>query len=495
MTGDLAGRFSRGLLWNYVGRIGEFGIRFLFVSLVAKRLGPSDFGVYSFAYSVFVGGTLIGALGYEQALNNFVPAHMGDDASQSYLLRRILALRVLIFAALVVAGALLAPLLIEWRGPVAAGVVWALPYLFCFNIANLLAYFWVGRLEIRFVSIVRVMTQVVNFAVVWWLLDRGYGPQGVLLLMGGTAFLAAIAYLLHSARFLRGPATTLPMGRIHRFSLNVGAINGLNYVLGQQSDVALLGLLLRDTVQVGFYNLAGTLTMIAGTALLIGMEGVSLSALSEMAARGMEHLAGAWRAFMKVTMLLSVPVLAFCALHAGELLAFYGAEYADAAPLLRALLAFTIANRFLGGGTSSAALYAVRRERWPLGIRVATGALNIGLAVALIPRWGAMGAVVATGIALNLTVIAEIVVMIRAAGAAYPARFALITALCTALAAAASYPLTGRGIWGLAAGVGVFLVVFLAAFALSRPLESADCVALDRLSPQLAAWAQRFVRS
>jgi hypothetical protein len=71
----------------------------------------------------------------------------------------------------------------------------------------------------------------------------------------------------------------------------------------------------------------------------------------------------------------------------------------------------------------------------------------------------------------------------------------VITALCTALASAASYPLTGSGIWGLAAGAGVFLAVFAAAFALSKPLEAGDCAALQRLSPRLAARAQRFVRS
>ena len=96
---------------------------------------------------------------------------------------------------------------------------------------------------------------------------------------------------------------------------------------------------------------------------------------------------------------------------------------------------------------------------------------------------------------IDLTTIAEVIVTLQETGAAYPFRFAGITALCTALASAASYPLTGSGIWGLAAGVGVFLVVFAAAFALSKPLEAGDCAALGRLSPRLAAWAQRFARS
>jgi len=494
MTGDLPARFGKGLIWNYLGRIGEFGIRFLFVSLVAKRLGPDEFGVYSFAYSIFVAGTLVGALGYEQALNNFIPAFLDDQGKQAFLLRRILALRALVMAVLTLAGALLSPLLSQWAGPVASAVVWALPYLFWFNIANLLAYFWVGRLDVRLVSIVRVVVQAANYAATWWLLGRGYGPQAILLLMGCTAALAAIAYLLHTARFLRGPQTPLPMGRIHRFAVNLGITNGLNYVLGQQSDVALIGLLLRDSAQIGFYNLAATLNMVAGTALLIGMEGVSQSALAEVASRGMRDLAVTWRAFMKLTMLFSAPVLAFCALHADKLLAFYGMEYANAVSLLRVYLGFTLASRFLGGGTNTATLYAIRKEQWPLGIRAATGALNVALAIAFISFWGALGAVVATGIALVLTVGTETIVTVKETGAVYPIRFALAVTGCTALSAAISYPLTGVGLWGLAAGAGVFLAVFLVGFVLARPLEPEDQAYLARMLPAADRWVRRLVR-
>ncbi len=495
MNGDLPQRFGKGLLWNYMGRIGEYAIRFLFVSLVAKRLGPGDFGVYSFAYSVFVAGTLLGALGYEQAVNNFVPALSGDLPRQRFLLRRTLALRVLIMACLVVVGAVGAPLLSRWVGPVAAAVVWALPYLFWFNIANLLAYFWVGRLEVRFVALVRIGVQGVNYAAAWYLLQRGYGPDAMLLLLGITAALAAIAYLAYSARFLRGPASPMPMGRIHRFAVNIGVINGLNYVLGQQSDVALIGLLLRDSVQIGFYNLAATLSTIAGTALLMGMEGVSLSALAEVAARSLRELGVAWRGFVKVTMLLSVPVLAFCALHAAKIVALYGETYRDAALLLQVYALFTVANRFLGGGTSTGTLYALRREGWALGIRVGTGALNVALAVAWIPTWGAVGAVAATGLCAILTTAAEVALVMRATGAAYPLRFVLAVAAGTTLAALASHFTTGDGLWGLARGAAAFLVVFAACFALLKPLDGEDQAILARLSPTLGRWASRFARA
>lgn len=493
MNGDLPQRFGKGLVWNYVGRIGEYGIRFLFVSLVAKRLGPSDFGVYSFGYSVFVAGTLLGALGYEQALNNFVPALSGDLPQQRFLLRHTLALRTLLMACLVVLGALVAPLFSRWAGPVASAVVWVLPYLFWFNVANLLAYFWVGRLEVHLVAMVRVGVQVANYAAAWVLLQRGYGPQALLLLLGVTAAIASTVYLAYTVRFLRGPATPLPMDRVHRFAVNTGIINGLNYVLGQQSDVALIGLLLRESAQIGFYNLAATLSTIAGTALLMGLEGVSLSALAEVAAKRLRDLATAWRGFMKITMLLSVPVLAFCALHAAKIVALYGETYREAVLLLQVYALFTAANRWLGGGTSTGTLYALRREGWALGIRVGTGALNVALAIAFIPRWGAVGAVAATGLCGILTTAAEMGLVMRLAHAAYPLRFAAAVAACTALAGLASHFATGDGLWGLARGAVAFLAVFATCFALLKPLDSEDQALAARFSPRLGRWAGRFV--
>lgn len=492
MNGDLPARFGKGLFWNYAGRIGEYALRFLFVSLIAKRLGPAEFGVYSFAYSAFIAGTLLGALGYEQALNNFVPALLDDVPRQRSLLRRTLALRALIMACLVIAGALGAPLLARWAGPVASAVVWVLPYLFWFNIANLLAYFWVGRLEVRLVALVRIGVQAANYAAAWYLVRRGLGPQAFLLLMGLTAALASGAYLAYSARFLRGPATPHPMGRVHRFAVNIGIINGLNYILGQQSDVALIGLLLRDSVQIGFYNLAATLSTIAGTALLMGMEGVSLSALAEVAARSTRELSVAWRGFVKVTMLLSVPVLAFCALHAAKLVALYGDTYREAALLLQVYALFTAANRFLGGGTSTATLYALRREGWALGIRAGTGALNVGLALAWIPTWGAVGAVAATGLCAVLTTAAEVFLVMRATRAAFPLRFVAATAASTGVATLLSYFVTGGGLWGLARGAAAFLAVFAACFVALRPLDDADRAMLTRLWPALGRWASRL---
>ncbi len=495
MNGDLPARFGRGLFWNYAGRIGEYAVRFLFMSLIAKRLGPGEFGVYSFAYSIFVAGTLLGALGYEQALNSFVPPLAGDLPRQRFLLRRTLALRALLMAVLVIVGAVGAPLLSRWAGPVASAVVWVLPYLFWFNVANLLAYFWVGRLEVRLVALVRIGVQVVNYAAAWWLLHRGLGPQALLLLLGITAALASAAYLVYTARFLRGPATPLPMGRVHRFAVNTGVINGLNYVLGQQSDVALIGLLLRDSVQIGFYNLAAMLSTIAGTALLMGLEGVGLSVLAEVAAKSLRDLAAAWRGFMKITMLLSVPVLAFCTLHAAKLVALYGETYQEAALLLQVYALFTAANRFLGGGTSTGTLYALQREGWALGIRIVTGILNVALAVALIPRWGAVGAVAATGLCGILTTAAEMALVMRVARASYPLRFAAAVGACTSVAGLASLFAGGSGLWGLAWGVAVFLLIFAACFALLKPLDGEDQALLGRLSPLLGRWAGPFVRA
>ncbi|HBY94827.1 MAG TPA: hypothetical protein DEP84_12860, partial [Chloroflexi bacterium] len=92
-SGSLARRFSRGFAWNYLSRVVEFGLRFLFVSYVAAQFGPASFGIYSFATSTAALATLLAALGDEQALNNFTPVLRDDPRALRWLLRRLLLRR------------------------------------------------------------------------------------------------------------------------------------------------------------------------------------------------------------------------------------------------------------------------------------------------------------------------------------------------------------------------------------------------------------------
>ena len=492
MRQSLLRRFAQGFAWNYVGRLAEFGLRFLFISVVARRVGPDSFGVYAFTVSTFTAVTLLGALGYEQALNTFVPRHAAHPERLTYLLRQLLVRRMVIFAGLSLLLVLLTPWLERVVGPAASGLLWILPYLFFFNLANLLAYFLIGLLDITLVSVVRVGVQAANLGLSMLVLNAGGDIRGVLLVMGMTTMFAALIYLAYLRRLLRQPAAPFPLTDIHRFGLTLGVTNGLNYVLGQQVDVMLLGFLLHDSAAIGYYNLAALLNLIFSSGLLIGFEGVTQSTLSEMADRSLDRLAQTWQALIKIAILLAVPALSFAALHATGIVELYGAGFADAARLLQVYLAFTVVARFFGGGTNTATLYALQRERIPLVTRTAAGALNVVLAFLWIPTYGPLGAVLATGLSGLATTIPETIITLRVTQARYPMRFAAKVLLASAAALALTRPLARPGLIALVVGALVFALLFAVILALLKPLTSEDQALFHRLNPQLGRWLEKL---
>jgi O-antigen/teichoic acid export membrane protein len=492
VTEDLARRFGTGLLWNYSGRLLEYGARFLFFSVVASALGPREFGIFSFAISVHTITTLILGLGFENALNNFVPEQMAYPACQAYLLRTLLRWRALILlgaAILLWAGA---PWLAKQSGVRADAIRWVIPYVVGYNLTNLISYFLVGRLEMSTVTGVRVGIQLLNLVAGGYLLARGARSEFLLGAMGASTLLAVLVLLWRTRRFLRGPAQPMPMSRVYRFGLILGLTNGLNYVLGQQADVLLLGLLLQDPAQMGFYNLAATLTLIATTGLLLGFEGVSQTALVEAATRGSQALRRFYEVMLRVTATLSQPILLFAVLHAPTLVRLYGPEYEPAIPLLTAYMAYGFVMRFMGGGLNTATLYALRRERVPLAFRAIGGALNLVLAIWWIPLLGALGAILATAASGLLIGLLEQTFTMRLSGSAYPTHYALRLSLVMGAAGLLSKPIDRGTPITLTASALLYALLFCAGWWWMRPLSEADWESLARISPRLGNWLARI---
>lgn len=482
---SLIQRLGRGLLWNYLGRLTEFGLRFVLFTNLARGLGDEGYGQYSFVMSIFGIASLLASLGLEQAVNTFTAQWRARPAQLRYLLNVMLGTRAAAVAVLAGIIWVAAGLLARRVGAAPAAIQAMLLYLVSYNIYNLLLYYLIGRLDVGFAALIRVAVTAANVVLVWAVLDEG-GIVAALLVQGGTALLALLATLVWLRQDLLGPRERVSVRRPMGFAMTLGLTTGLNFVLGQQSDVFLLGLLLRDPAQIGDYNLAANLNFMLSTALLIGFEGVTQSALSEVAARDLGRLAAAWSTLLKLSMACSLPPLLFGAVHSTKLVALYGADYSDSALLLQAYLLFSFAGRLLGGGLNTALLYTLGREKIPLAIRAASGIGNVALAVLLIRALGPLGAVLATGAAVFSTGLVETAFTLRLTGAVYPWRFATKVVVASLAAVTASYPLMAAGWIGLVAGALITALIFLATLTLLRPLAPEERALASRLVPQIA---------
>ncbi len=145
-------------------------------------------------------------------------------------------------------------------------------------------------------------------------------------------------------------------------------------------------------------------------------------------------LGTAWRAVSKVQVLLAVPLLAYCVIHATTIaIALYGLKFAAVGPLMQIFLVFNLFQRLAGGGAHQAALYVLGRQRLALLTQGIGLFVTVVIAVLLVPRGGMFGGPAGALIAVGISQVGvEFVQMFMAGnllGRRYPIRFCLRVAL------------------------------------------------------------------
>jgi len=492
-----ARRFGRGLVWNQVSRFVELGAAYAASVLAARALGAATFGVYSVAMSAVTLTYFATSLGLNEVLNVHVPRLRGEPGRIAHLLRSLLATRVLVAALLAAAFAAGAPFAARaWHEPALGPLLRvAAAYALFYNISMLLEYFHMGALEVPRVSRARVLVQLLGLAAAAVALARHWPAER---LLGALALASSLglAWLVWGARAaLAARVEPFDLGPLRRFGLTVWATNFVTFFLGRQSDVLVIGFFRPGTDEAGCYAAAALLVNLFASALLMGTEGVSLAAFSELEQRvdraGLGHL---WTLHLKLDQLLSVPLLLFGARFAGDIVGvLYARGFAPAAGLLQAYTLAWVVARATGGGTNMAVLYAIRRPRAPLVLFGISGLVNLVLDLWLVPRHGAIGAVIGTGIALAGSSVASCVLVARHTGARPPfGFFARLLGACGAALLAVNWLPRPAGVAGLAMAGAVGLVVCLAAVRFMRPFDDDDRRLLARLHPRIGALAAKL---
>ena len=492
-----AQRFGRGLLWNQLSRVVELGAAYAASVIAARALGAQAFGVYSVALSAVTLSYFATSLGMNEVLNVHVPRLREQPGRIAHLLRSLLGRRAAVAALLAAGFALGAPLLAAaYREPALVSLLRAAAiYVFFYNVSLLLEYFHMGTLEVPRVSAARIVVQLLGLSAACATLAFHWPAERLLGAMAIAAAVGVVLLLWGARRTLRAPGEPFDLKPMRTFGLTIWVTNFVTFFLGRQSDVLLVGFFWPGTAEAGCYAAASLLVNLLASALLMGAEGVSLAAFSELEQRvdrgGLGRL---WSLHLKVDQLLSVPLLLFGARFAGDIVTLlYSSSFAHAAFLLQAYTATWVIARATGGGTNMTVLYAIGRPRLPLILYGVSGLANLGLNLVLVPRYGAIGAVMGTGFALVGSSIASSILVTRHTGAAPPFGFSLrLLAACGAALLAVQWLPRPHGLAGLAVAGAVGLVVCLGALHLLRPFDDDDRRLLTRLSPRVGALAAKL---
>jgi O-antigen/teichoic acid export membrane protein len=236
-----------------------------------------------------------------------------------------------------------------------------------------------------------------------------------------------------------------------------------------------------------------------------GLGGVSLAIMStSYAGKHLRPLAVGWRTVSKLQVLLALPLVVFCVPHAGAIMALlFGQLYAHSGPLLAVFLILNGLIQLLGGSTHEWALYVLGRQQWVVVSRWATlGILALAGAV-LVPRYYALGALIAVGVGRLAAEVFLLALARRWVRRPYPVTFVAKLLLTLALPAAVTTiwqptgllrpftaglrwlgpdfaPVLAQGLL-LVVEVLIFFAIFLVCMRLVRPLDAEDVALLNQV--------------
>jgi O-antigen/teichoic acid export membrane protein len=392
--------------------------------LAARYLAPADLGRYAFL--VWLAGLLAVALslGFPTTVTRYTAEACGAGrpgvvgALLSAVLRRQGRLTAAA-ATLLAASALVAPA--PWRWPLVLTALSLPPLVLHGSVVAFLS----GLQAFRRQAVIGVLTlalQTALFALVV-LVDGGVAGLMLAHVVANGAGLAAVILLARREGRRAGalPAADLSTDAradMLRYARSVGTLVVLDAIVWQRSEVAFLQSF-STGAQVAFYALAfGVAAQVARVPYQASV--VLFPSFPALVGGGrVAELAALHATAMRYLVLLGAPLAIGLAVTAPTLAGvLWGAAYAPAG-LVLAVLALGSLVAF-AAGASPAVLHAMKRQDRLVRQGLLAAAVDLGLALALVPVAGAAGAALANVVAQGLGSVLAIRAAVTAAGARVP---------------------------------------------------------------------------
>jgi Membrane protein involved in the export of O-antigen and teichoic acid len=382
---------AKNFSWLFVDRLGRLGIGIVVSVMVARQLGPRDFGLLSFALSLTAICAGFAGLGLDDVL---IRDFSADRKGSRGLLSKAMRLRLVGSAAgysAAVAGAV-------WLQPESPDV-WSVVAICAASL-----FFGPGELvEAWFQAAMNVRPVVGVRQIAFW---TATGCRLWLLWQGATLKMLAMTYVVEAGVVGVGLITAFRLrsedpeaANLHRREsapwlrlIREGAplmASGVLVLCAMQADRLLLARLSGDTA-VGIYA-AGVRFSEVFQIIPVALGAVVLPNLTALKGRDEREY---WRRARQIFWLaglagaaIALPVSVTAALFIPRI---FGADYADSAGVL-AVHVWTLGFIFMVSLRSRFFLIAAA-TRWVLVLSVLTAGLNLAGNFLLVPRFGATGA-------------------------------------------------------------------------------------------------------
>lgn len=475
----LGHRTAWGVVWALLTTAGGRAISLVTLAVLARLLAPAEFGVLAFALACLAYLDTIGDLGTGVALV-YWPARWREVAQVTFVTG--LASSVVWFAVIW----LLAPAIASFFGtsaatPILRALAWSFPIRALGTTHDAILQ---KELRFRARMLPELVMATVKAGVSIALAFAGFGVWSLVWgQLGGLAAWSASLWAISGWR----PTWTYPRDLARPVLAYGRGIVGVNIVSSiiHRADLLVVGRML-GAASLGIYQIAGRIPDI-GVSTVVGITGkVLFPAFSRLRADGRDLRAGYLTALRYVTLLTIPTAIGLAALAEPLVEVAFGARWAPAAPILRALAVYA-GVRSLGSYTGD--LLKATGQSGMLA------RLGLARAAALIPamiagaRFGATGVAWALVAVTSAYLVVSLAIARRESGASYGEMLAAVRApLAGGAVLAAGLALWLRLTSGLPAGLvlpgGVVTAVALYALVVRAIAPDLHRHALARLAPE-----------
>ncbi len=515
-------RTPHNYLFNQIYGFWLYLSLFLLTLIITHTVSTKQYGVFAAIQTAINTILYIVAFGLEDATATFVPRVFAEhgQAVAASLLRRILALRLLILAlsvCIILFGLpVLATLLTfvpitsvaasatSLRDPVLLAHTWPIAvYVLGSGVANLLMAVCAAFMRMLRVLIIGGAMQLTLLALGYLALHSGWGIDGVLWMQAFASLLGATAFACWLApQFLaRGATYKQQLKPVLQLGISAWVTNLVSGALLKQVSILLLlffAARLADTA-VAYFNLSFQVADATNVLLVSGFSGVGASALAaSFVGRNYERFARSWQALIKIETLIAAPGLVFCLFNASNIVhVLYGSRYDAVGPLLAIFLGFNILVRILGSAIHQSGLYVIGKPGLVVLSQWVSLCIVILVGIVLVPQFGAAGALIADGLAKTVTALLLLLFILRSVPRQYPRALLTFTlrflpALIIAALPGILWHPTDRILLGVS-GV-IFVALCLVLLLVIKPLSASDIEMINATNPRVAPYLRWFAR-
>lgn len=382
--------------------------------LLTRYLGKEHLGDYATLLVIPVFIRLLNSFGLETLINKILPELNVKDPSGAqghFLVSRILAIRLLTTVGFCILIYLFLPNYLEFiHSPQLIEFRWALIIYFAvITFDSILSVLYMALLRFKTLAKTEVSGALINLILLIVFIRLDYGIYAVLYAYIIAATITSIVYLaLAKIKFSKSEQKPEwnNMGHLAWVAYGIGLFG---FGVMTQSDVLLMNYFEVGRGDVGLYHLATGLTATMSF-LLAGIAPMALSLFSETHAKdGVKGLGNLYCQIVGFASYLTIPVYVFSAINASYIIDFiYGTDFSGGRTALTTYATLAGIQAALGINFTFSALFVIDRRDLAFRSTLEGSILNIGLNLLLIPAFGMMGAISATGMVMVYMVLRQL---------------------------------------------------------------------------------------